>query len=250
MRQFLIMFETKFLVGLRWLFTIVAILMLIGLVGSITWFTSQQLKGSSDDPNDYLQVPTWDVLRSEVLSIQPLSSQPPSDDSKPITAGTIIEVEVDPNIVELVETLDSMYARDPSWSFSNSINATRLASWLSTAISLSEDERQLFNQSLLVYGKTLAMDPLLDRLANNRDRQEALSEAIGAFVAAYNQSRHNARLAASAAHAQSQQDFARNLQLVLAIAGGCFGVLLVLALFIVLMRAEDHLSRIALRDGD
>lgn len=250
MRQFLIMFETKFLVGLRWLFTIVAILMLIGLVGSITWFTSQQLKGSSTDPNDYLQSPTWDVLRSEVLSIQPLNSPPPGEDTRQFQTGRVIEVEIDPNIVELVETLDSMYSRDPSWSFSNSINATRLTSWLSTAISLSEKERRLFNQSLLVYGKTLATDPLLDRLANNQDRQNALSDAIGAYVDAYNQNRHNARQLASAAQTQAQQDFARNLQLVLAIAGGCFGVLLVLALFIVLMRAEDHLSRIALRDGD
>ena len=250
MRQFLIMFETKFLIGLRWLFTIVVILMLIGLVGSIAWFASQQLRGPSDDPIDYLQAPIWDELRFEVLSIPPLQPQPLGIDSKQIQEGTTIEVEVDPNIVEAVEVLDSMYARDPSWSFSNSINATRLASWLSTAISLSEEERRLFNQSLLVYGKTLATDPLLDRLAINQERLETLTKAIDVYVSSYTDQHINAQQRAAEAEAQAQLMFATNLLIVMAIVGTCFGVLLVLALFIVLMRAEDHLSRIALRDGD
>ena len=250
MRQFLILFETKFLVGLRWLFTVVAILMLLGLVGSITWFTSQQLKGSSEDPSDYLETPTWNELRPEVLSIQPLSSQPTSSDSEEPPTGTIIETEIDPNIVSVIETLDSMYARDPTWSFSSSINATRLSTWLSTAISLSEEERRLFNESLLAYVKTLATDPVLDRLANNQDRLKALSDALDAFVNAYSESQRNAQLQASAAQNQAQQEFARNFLVVLSIAGGCFGVLLVLALFIVLMRTEDHLAQIASRDGE
>ena len=250
MRQFLIMFETKFLMGLRWLFTIVVILMLIGLVGSIAWFASQQLRGPSDDPIDYLQSPIWDELRFEVLSIPPLRPQALGVDSKQVQEGTIIEVEVDPSIVEAVAVLDSMYARDPSWSFSNSVNATRLASWLSTAISLSEEERRLFNESLLVYVKTLAKDPMLDRLAINQDRQESLTKAIDVYVSTYTDRQSTAQQRAAEAGAQAQLKFATNLLIVMATVGTCFGVLLILALFIVLMRAEDHLSRIAPRDGD
>ena len=250
MRQFLVLFETRFLIGLRWLFAIVAILMLIGLFGSIAWFASQQLKGASEDPSDYLQTPTWNELRSKVLPIKPLNSQQPVEESENSAQSIVIENEIDPNIVAVVETLDSMYSRDPTWSFSNSINATRLASWLSTAISLSDEERRLFNESLLAYVKMLATDPVLDRLANNQDRRESLTNAIDVYVSTYSERHNTAQQLAATAEVQARLELIANLQLVLAISGGCFGVLLVLALFVVLMRTEDHLSRIALRHGD
>lgn len=251
MRDFLVRFEAKFLVGIRWLFTVVAILMLIGLVGSIGWFISQHTMVSSDEPKDYLQLPTWGEIRTKVLSIQPLlSQQPPSPDPDASQPGITLELEIDPNITAVVETLDGMYSRDPSWSFSKSMSATRLASWLSTAIVLSEEDRRLFNESLLTYVRTLASDPVLDRLANNQDRRKTLSQAIDEFVSEYADRRRDAERLADLARMQTEKEFATNLQLVLTISGACLVVLITLALLIVLIRTEDHLSRIAVRRGD
>ena len=243
-------FESKFLLGSRWFFAGLALLALTALVVIVIWYVYEGLSEPSDDPQDYFEAPRWDALNTKVLPVQSLAASTAAESGVVADQTSVPSSELDANISAVITTLDGMYQRDNTWSFSNTLNATRLSNWLSTVITLNADDRRLFNQSLLLFTKSLAKDPVLDRLAKNEKRRAAIIEAIELYVNEYRAAIQEAEQAAKAAKLEAEVSSAKNMITALVVLASTAGTLLILALFMVMMRIEAHLQQVAQSKGD
>ena len=249
MAVFLDNFESKYLLSTRWLFTLAAIFLLVGILGTFAWFIWERMSGPSTNPSAYFNDPPWEILRAEVLPTPLLSTlTEPDEDGGHISTATSEPISIDPNVVAVVELFDGMYERDPTWSFSSYISPSTLATFLSNAIALEDDERKRFNEALRNYAAKVANDPMMDRLATNSDRISTLSKTIELFISNYQQSLNAAKDLASSAQFQAQASVIPDLLIVGRNIAFCVAALFVLGLLMVLMRVESHLARVANRE--
>lgn len=239
--------ESYVIHAFRIILVAVGALAVLALAGVLIWLASTTLISSSVDPRKFLDEPSYEQLRSELLptTVNATSDNP---ENKEISSQSTVAPYLD-RLTVVTNTLDQQYniAGREERKFSEMVSASYLGEILiEQGLSEGFDLKEVVDDyldGLQAFATEISQDEVLSRIADTNSRTEIITNAINKFHAEYVVRLESAINIASAKSTQQAVSKALTLRLVLWSLGIGFAVFLLASMILLLFRIETHMRK-------